>query len=188
MSVVGKLCHHFTASSRVLVYKSGGVHLVYKARRGEETTVTFAWGSNAKDLDICTYWLDAQDNKVGYGWQYHTAGIYQEYPAKVDGVDYIIGYNGDYRDTNDSEWIKVRKTDWTKGSNVLRIHLNFHDYDAIQYPDTSVTVIAVQSGSQTLTANVTTNQRNGKAFATDPYVEVTFDTAGRLTGLTSSTS
>lgn len=43
MSVVGKLCHHFTASSRVLVYKSGGVHLVYKAKPIEDCAIRIPW-------------------------------------------------------------------------------------------------------------------------------------------------
>lgn len=43
MSNFGKLCHHYTASSLALVYKSGGVSLVYKVKPVEDCTIRIPW-------------------------------------------------------------------------------------------------------------------------------------------------
>lgn len=171
-----------------LCFKAAGTyagHLVYKFGTGAETIITFAWGDKAKDLDICAYWLGAPNLKVGFGWNHHAAGTYHVYSDTVSGITYNIGYWGDVRDTNSSEKLQVWKSPiWSSGDNTLRIHLNFYAWDATNYPDTNCAVIASQPGGLTLECAAQTNPRSGKAFTTDPYVDVVFSSAGNLQSLT----
>ena len=186
MADAKKLC--FKASGQYagsLCYKRAGEdagHLVYKVKRGEKTIITFAWGEKAKDLDICAYWLAASNKKVGFGWNYNAAGTYQVYSETVSGVTYNIGYWGDERDTNASEKIQVWKSLWSTGDNTLRIHLNFFSWGST-YPGTDCAVIASQPGGRTLACDAVTNERSGKAFDTDPYVDVVFSSDGNLESL-----
>lgn len=175
-----------------LVFKASGQYagrLCYKAASGQPTIISFAWGEEAKDLDICAYWLGAKTSStdrtgyVGYGWNYNPAGTYQVYSKTVDGVVYNIGYWGDERNTSNSERIRVWKTPWSAGNNTLRVHLNFYGWGST-YPDTSCEVIASQPGGQTLICAGRTNPKSGKAFDTDPYVDVTFSTDGILQSMT----
>lgn len=53
MGDLGKLC--YKRNNGNLAYKHGGSSLVYKVESGDWTTVTFAWGADGKDLDICAF-------------------------------------------------------------------------------------------------------------------------------------
>ena len=47
---LGMLC--YKSGSGKLCYKKNGSKLVFKVKAGEETTVTFAWSSDVRDLGI----------------------------------------------------------------------------------------------------------------------------------------
>ena len=180
MSDLGHLCR--SASSGSLVWKQGGAHeysLVYKIGKGEDTVISFAWGPDGKDLDICAYWEAAPSMKAGYSWG---SGGW----ISLDGVTYTLEYSGDIRDADASEWVKIKKSVWSKGSNSFRVYLNFYGYSASQYPASTCTVIAMQQNGPTkmLLANCGT-RHGGKADpAQDPFVTVTFDATGKLISLT----
>ena len=180
MSDLGHLC--CSASSGLLVWKQGGAHeysLVYKIRKGEDTVISFAWGPDGKDLDICAYWEAAPDMKAGYSWG---SGGW----ISLDGVTYTLEYSGDIRDADASEWVKIKKSVWSKGSNSFRVYLNFFGYNASQYPASTCTVIATQQNGPTkmLLANCGTRALNKADPAQDPFVTVTFDATGKLVSLT----
>ena len=185
MSNFGKLCHHYTASSRVLVHKSGGVSLVYKAKCGEETTVTFAWGTDGKDLDICAYWEAAPNMKAGWQW---SADWSQPTTTSTteSGAEYTIGYSGDIRNVDSAEWVKIKKFPWSKGSRVFKVYLNFYGYDSSQYPATTCTVIAAQMNGPTKMLTVNCGHRSGNRAdpAQDPCVTISFDATGKLQSVT----
>ena len=188
MSDLRKLCHHYTASSLALVFKSSGENagkLVYKVAKGQQTTISFAWGKDGKDLDICAYWEAAPNMKAGWRWSSDWTQP-TTVSTIVDGVTYTLGYSGDIRDTDASEWVKIEKSVWSKGSNSFRVYLNFYGYDASQYPATTCTVIAAQMNGPTkmLTANCGHRSGNRADPSQDPFVTVTFDATGKLVSLT----
>ena len=180
MSELGHLC--CSASSGSLVWKQGGAHeysLVYKMRKGADTVISFAWGADGKDLDICAYWEAAPDMKAGWSWG---SGGW----ISLDGVTYTLEYSGDIRDVDASEWVKIKKSVWSKGSNSFRVYLNFFGYNASLYPASTCTVIAAQENGPTkmLVANCGTRTSKRAEPSQDPFVTVTFDATGKLVSLT----
>lgn len=179
MGDLHKLCYH-SAQDPSLCYKGGGdKRLIYKVEPGAETTLTFAWGEDGKDLDICAFWDSAPDMKIGWHWN-QTAGAHT---TTVDGVIYSIDYSGDMRGTDDAEWVKVDKSSWSSGLNTLTIYLNFYSYDASTYPASTCTVIASQTNGPTkILENVNCGTRSGRRAepGTDPYVTIAFDLTGKL--------
>lgn len=194
-SDAGKLCRHYTALDLALVYKKGGDDagkLIYKVDKGEETTITFAWDITGKDLDICAFWEEAsgaayEDKRCGFEW-----GATRDewlYPntkiATIDGVNYITSYSGDIKGEDNAEWVKVKKSRWSTGSNNYLVYLNFYGYDATSHPATTCTVIASQLNGPTFmtTANCGTNTgHKADPAAGDPHVTIYFDDHGKLLG------
>lgn len=159
---------------KVLTHPEGG-KLVYKSDSGKVTTISLAWGSDGKDLDICAYWLGAPDMVAGYGWNLSTS-------ERVSGA-YHLQFSGDIRSSDDSEWVKIRMSPWSAGNRSFRIHFNYFEYSEA-YPANTCTVIASQKGGKTLIKkNVPCATRAGngnKAKKSDPYVTINFDEAGKL--------
>lgn len=187
MSELGHLCRT-AAQSRALVYKTGGAHeysLVYKVQKGEDTVISFAWGTDGKDLDICAYWEAAPNMKAGWQWSADWSQP-TTVTTVVDGVTYTLGYSGDIRNVDDSEWVKIKKSVWSKGSNSFRVYLNFYGYNASTFPASTCTVIAAQENGPTmmLTANCGTHTGDRAEPSQDPFVTVTFDATGKLVSLT----
>lgn len=188
MSELGHLCRHYTAQNLALVYKASGAHeysLVYKVAKGQQTTISFAWDKDGNDLDICAYWEAAPNMKAGWRWSADWSQP-TTVTTVVDGVTYTLGYSGDIRDTDASEWVKIEKSVWSKGSNSFRVYLNFYGYDASQYPASTCTVIAAQENGPTkmLLANCGTHNGSRADPLQDPFVTVTFDATGKLLSLT----
>lgn len=159
-----------------LAYKAAGDdagQLAYKAAPGGWTTVTFAWGSDGKDLDICAYWDGANTMKMGYG--YNTSKAEQ-----VSGA-YHIYYSGDIRAVDTSEWVRIKMSPWSGGVRTFRVHFNFFEHSAT-YPATTCAVIAAQdNGASKVLFNVPcSGVYNRGALDTDPGVKLTFAANGTL--------
>lgn len=176
-SELGKLCYKH--SDGRLAFKSGGGDadkLIYKGSAGDWTLVTFAWGSDGKDLDICAYWDGASSMKMGYG--YNTSKAEQ-----VSGPYHII-YSGDERGTDTSEWVKIKMSPWSGGMRTFRIRLNYYGYNASSYPANSCAVIATQAnGPSKVLTSVPCATRSGEpatATASNPGVILTFAANGTL--------
>lgn len=186
MADVGKLVYKASGvDAGKLCFKSSGNDagkLVYKVDAGDWTTITFAWSSKGKDLDICAYWTDAPNMAMGFGHNTSTS-------EQVSGA-YRIRYSGDKRGTDNAEWVKIKMSPWSAGSRTFEVHLNFYGYDATSYPASTCSVIATQINGETrILNNVPCSTRTGNADQTpnpgiattsDPGVRVTFDDAGHL--------
>ncbi len=174
MSDIGKLCYKSGGSA--LCFKHGGSALVFKVKAGDWTMVSFAWGSDGRDLDICAYWNGAPDMKMGFGYNTSTS-------EQVSGAYHIL-YSGDIKDTNASEWCKIKMDPWSSGSRTFTVHFNYWGHDD-DHPLDTCTVIASQQGGRTLIKrNVSCSTRSEeKAQVGDPSVTVTFDAQGYLTSL-----
>ena len=172
MSDAGKLCYKH--GDTALAYKHGGDALVYKADAVAATLVTFAWDGAGRDLDICGYWLGAEDDKIGYGWstsKTHETGAYH------------IEYSGDVTSEDGAEWARVWMTPWSaeEEERKFRVHFNFYGHDE-DHPTSVCTVIANQPGVKTL---VKRDQPCGtakgtKATTDNPSCTVVFDALGRI--------
>lgn len=181
MSNLGKLC--FKKSGSALVYSkrtgSDRYKLVYKGNPAGVTTISFAWGSDGKDLDICAYWTNFPSKQFGYGHDTSTAE--QRFG---DNNEYYLQYSGDIKGTGGTEWVKINMSPWRSGET-FKIHFNFYGYDAEDCPSSICTVIASQVGGGTfIKRDVSCSTSTGSAAQTsDPYVTINFDASGRLTGI-----
>lgn len=172
MSDLGKLC--FKKTTQELCYKKSTGELIYKSQGGDWTMVSFAWGSEGKDLDICAYWEGASSLQMGYGHNTSTS-------EQVSGAYHIL-YSGDITSTDASEWVKIRMKPWNSGTRTFKVHFNYYGYDAKSYPLATCTVIASQQGGKTLIKrNVQCATSKQKAAQTsDPGVTIVFDEKGSL--------
>lgn len=168
----GDLC--YKKGNNSLAYKKEGENkgsLIYKVKAGGETTISFAWASTAKDLDICAYW-EAGGNKVGY--QYNA----------ISPSPYSISWSGDKTGNNESETLTIRMTPWSSSTNrKFKIHLNFFGFDEEKYPGSECYVIANQANTgKSLTKNNVSCGTNSstKATTSDPSVTIEFDEKGFL--------
>lgn len=140
MNREGHLCFSAVSSSRELVFSqssdpSKAGHLVFFKNQGDWTQVTFAWGADLTDLDICAYWEGAPEYTFGYKQKNETP------PSP-----YNIKWSDDETGTGVSEWCQIWKSSWKGGSNVFRVHFNYFR----SVPAGSVcTVIANQRGGET---------------------------------------
>lgn len=175
MGDLGKLC--YKRNNGNLAYKRGGSSLVYKVEAGDWTTITFAWGADGKDLDICAYWDGASGMQMGYG--HNTSTSEQVTDA------YHIFYSGDITSSDASEWCKVKMSPWSgDGSRTFRVHFNFYGYGE-DYTGSTCSVIASQPNGKTLyKQGQACGTAKGKAAQTsDPCCTVTFDATGKLIAL-----
>lgn len=169
---LGLLCHKHGGGR--LCYKHGGNALIYKAKAGEETTVTFAWGSDARDLDILAYWEGAPQLTAGYG---HGSGGTEK--------PYSLVYSGDITSSDASEWCKVKMSPWGGGgSRRFFVHFNFFGFGE-DYPGAACTVVASQPDGKTLIKRDQSCATDaGRAAAQgDPCCILTFDEAGKLVSI-----
>lgn len=176
MSSLGKLCHK--KSSSPLAYKKDEGSLIFKVEPGDWTMISFAWGSEGKDLDICGYWSGASSLQMGYGHNTSKAEQVQD--------SYHILYSGDITSSDSSEWCKVKMSPWSKGERTFKVHFNYFGFDEEDYPLNTCTVIASQQGGETLIKrNVPCATSKGRAANTsDPCVTIAFDETGNLISLT----
>ena len=177
----GKLVYKKSGSDAgKLAYKKSGSDagkLIYKANLGGRTKVTFAWGSDGKDLDICAFWDAAPSLKVGYGYQSggeHSSGAYH------------ISYSGDIRGVDTSEWVEIEQRPWSGGPTTFTVYLNFFGYDAERYPASTCAVIAAQENGETkVLYDVPCGTTHGsKATSGHGGVRLHFDSSGFLERMT----
>lgn len=172
MSDIGNIC--YKAGDGRVAFKRGGSAPIFKVDAGGWTTVTFAWGSDGKDLDICAYWDGAIDMKVGYNYITSQA-------EQVSGA-YHIYYSGDILGIDTSEWVRIKMVPWSGGGErTFRVHFNFFRHSTT-YPATTCAVIAAQdNGSSKALFNVPcSGVYNRGALTTDPGVLLTFAADGTL--------
>lgn len=178
MAGEGKLCYKHGDGS--LCYKhAGDGSLVFKAAPGDWTEVSFAWGSDGRDLDICAYWEDAPDMKGGYN--YDTSGI-----ERTDGAYHLI-CSSDVTTEEGSELCKIKMKPWNNGKRrTFKVHFHYYPQDD-KHPSTSCTVIASQIGGDTkIKRGQLCNNDGVKRPAnntTDPFCIVSFDEHGKLIGI-----
>lgn len=172
MSDVGKLC--YKSGGNALCYKAGGSALIFKGSPGGETTIAMAWAADARDLDICAYWVGDSGNVAGYGYSFSGCT-----------APYQMTWSGDVTASDASETLRVKCAPWstvTDANRRLRVHFNFYGYDAEDHPGSSCWVIASQINGPTKTKSgqsCSTNQGQ-KATTGDPYCDVVFDSNGTL--------
>lgn len=184
MAGEGKLC--YKPNDGRLVFKRGGDgSLVFKVTPGDWTQISFAWGSDGNDLDICAYW-DGTDMKFGYG--YNTGTSEYVYPD-VDKGPYHVLYSGDIRDVGQTEWLKLKNTPWSLGARTFKVHFNYFGYDS-EHSANTCTVIASQMGGDTFMkreqpCSTTAGRKaiGGSGPDADPYCVVSFDETGKLIGV-----
>lgn len=181
MSDLYKLCYKASgADVNKLCCKASGADankLVYKAVAGDWTTVTFAWSSKGKDLDICAYWTGAPSMAMGY--KHNTSTTEQ-----ISGA-YHIFYSGDETGTNTAEWVKIKMAPWSSGDRTFKVHFNFYGYSST-YPESKCIVIASQINGPTIIKrdqSCSTSPSN-PATTSSPYCTISFDASGRLTSVT----
>lgn len=179
MSDIGKPCYKHNDGNPC--YKKGGTQPIYKVSVGDWTQISFAWGSDGRDLDICAYWDGAPSMQMGYGYDTSTT-------EKVSGA-YRILYSGDIRGEDSSEWCKIKMKPWSGGVRTFKIHFNYYGYDSSHTANTC-TVIASQIGGGTKVKRgqpcSTTAGRaaiGGSGPDADPYCVVSFDETGKLIGI-----
>jgi len=175
MAGENQLCHK--SGSNSLAYKHGGNALIYKATpQPGETLITFAWRSDADDLDICAYWNAAESLKVGFG--YNLAGDYTS-------GDYNISYSGDETSAGGSEWVKISQRPWGGSAVSFTVRLNFYGFNSSSYPGNSCCITASQENGETkfLYDFACGTDAGSKALDTHPGVTIDFDENGYLTGI-----
>lgn len=180
MSGEGKLC--YKPNDGRLAFKRGGDgSLVFKVAAGDWTQISFAWGSDGRDLDICAYWDGAPSMQMGYGHDTSTS-------EKISGA-YHIFYSGDIRGTDASEWCKIKMKPWQNGgARTFKVHFNYFGHDS-EHGASTCTVIASQMGGETFVkreqaCSTSEDGTNPRAANTgDPYCVVSFDETGKLIGV-----
>ena len=174
MSDIGKPCYKHNDGSPC--YKKSGTQPIYKVSVGDWTQISFAWGSDGRDLDICAYWDGAPSMQMGYGHDTSTS-------EKVSGAYHIL-YSGDIRGSDSSEWCKIKMKPWSGGVRTFKIHFNYYGYDSSHTANTC-TVIASQIGGGTFVKrNQSCSTDSGRAANTnDPFCIVSFDETGKLIGV-----
>lgn len=174
MAGEGKLCYKLN-DGRLAFKRGGDGSLMFKVAAGDWTQVSFAWGSDGRDLDICAYWEDAPNMKGGYN--YDTSGI-----DRTDGAYHLI-CSSDVTSEDGSEWCKIKMKPWNNGMRrTFKIHFHYFPQDN-EHPSTSCTVIASQIGGQTIIKrDQSCNNDSVKRAANtdDPYCVVSFDETGKL--------
>jgi len=174
MGDVGKLAYKHGGSS--LAYKKAGNaagSLIYKADFGTETTITFAWGSDGQDLDICAYWDDVPGLKVGYG--------YNSSSGEYSSNEYRIGYSGDIQGVDSSEWVKIIKRPWSGGPATFTIRLNFYGHDSSHSASTCSVIASQANGETKVLHDVPCGTAAGSpAGGSHPGVRISFDSFGFL--------
>ena len=158
----------------LLCHKHGANALIYKAKAGDETTVTFAWGSDARDLDILAYWEGAPQLTAGFG---HGAGGTEK--------PYSLVYSGDITSSDASEWCKVKMSPWGGGgSRKFFVHFNFFGFGE-DYPGAVCTVVASQPDGKTLIKRdqACSTEKGRAAMQGDPCCVLTFDEKGKLVSI-----
>lgn len=176
MSDLHKPCYN--ATSNFPCYKYGGSLPVYKVAAGGLTEISFAWGSDGNDLDICAYW-DGTDMKFGY--DYNTGTSEYVYPDADKGPYHVL-YSGDIRSAGQTEWLKLKNTPWSLGAGTFKVHFNFYGHSS-SYPASTCKVIASQQGGRTIIKDAQNcSTSSGRAAnENDPYCVIVFDEHGNLT-------
>lgn len=172
MTNIGKIC--YKSGDGRPACKAGGSAPVFKADAGSWTKISFAWGSDGKDLDICAYWDGANSMKVGYN--HNTA------TSEQTSGPYHIFYSGDERGTDTSEWVRIKMSPWSGAVRTFKVHFNFYGYVSSTYPANTCAVVATQeNGPSRVLVSVPCSTRHGQAAATsDPGVKLTFSADGTL--------
>lgn len=134
-------------------------------------SITVMWSEfGGRDLDICGYWTDRSDVKVGWSWGYGSTGAEFESVWEGDntgsGPEYIhIG-------------VKPGQTlAGGSGNRTYRVHCNYYGSSN----GSAKARIKVDCAGKSMSKTISTSNRNGsKATTSDPYVTITFDAAGNL--------
>ena len=135
--------------------------------------VTISWASfGGRDLDVCGYWLDRPDVKVGYS--YGTGSTTSAYQSTWRGDN--TGSGPEYIN------IGVAPGETLAGvtRRTYRIHCNYYGAAG----SSAKATISVSCNGTTMSKTITTANRNGSAANTsDPYVTINFDSIGNLTSV-----
>lgn len=132
--------------------------------------VTIEWAAfGGRDLDVCGYWLDRPDVKVG--WSYSTGSTSSTYRSTWRGDNTGSG----------PEYINIGVVPGEVLSGVMRriyrIHCNYFGEPG----SAAKATISVLCNGKTLAKTISTGtNRQKKAETSDPYVTITFDTDGNL--------
>lgn len=170
MAVEYHLAHKYEGDH--LAYKYHGLpgenHLIYTT--GDEwkywVEITVRWGSETRDVDICSYWIDNPDVKVGFGWSHGT----------IDGTYRIYWESGDDTGFGGHETLHARIAPWEAADNrKIKIHFNVYG----EGPGEGLTVTATYKGTTITKHGQDAGVNYGeKAKTTDPCCTIEFDALG----------
>lgn len=130
-------------------------------------TITIAWAAyGGSDIDICGYWLDKPDVKVGWSWG----------SGSTDSV-YSSRWKGDNTGSG-PEYILVGASaaDLPTGVTTPRYRIHFNHYGRAGSPPK--VDVSVRANNVTRSKTQTAATRGGKALTSDPYLTITFDQDG----------
>lgn len=175
---IGDLCYKkgSGATAGSLIYKKAGPDIgkiCYKApAKNGKVVITFSWPPNATDLDICAYWTNEENLKVGYSYQ-SSEGTYSS------GM-YNIYWSGDKRGTGSSEMVEI----WRNGptsATTFTIHFNFYGTAGSAVCD----IVAIDdSGTVKTKLGQTCGSASHSAATTgDPSATVSINASGKLIGI-----
>lgn len=135
--------------------------------------VTISWASfGGRDLDVCGYWLDRPDVKVG--WSYSTGSESSTFRSTWRGDN--TGSGPEYIN------IGVVAGEVLEGVSrrAYRIHCNYYGAAG----SSSKATISVSCNGQSMSKTIGVSNRNrSKALTSDPYVTIYFDESGALTSI-----
>jgi len=135
--------------------------------------VTIAWASfGGRDLDVCGYWVDRPDVKVG--WSYGTGSTDSTYRSTWRGDNTGSG----------PEYINIGVVPGETLSGVTdrryRIHCNYFGSAG----SSSKATLSVTSSGITKSKTISVSNRSGSgALTSDPFVTITFDENGQLVSI-----
>lgn len=135
--------------------------------------VTISWSAfGGKDLDVCGYWLDRPDVKVG--WNYGTGSTSSTYRSTWRGDN--TGSGPEYIN------IGVVPGETLEGvtRRAYRIHCNYYG----SVGSSAKATISVSCNGTSLSKTISTGTHTSSAANTsDPYVTIYFDETGNLTSI-----
>lgn len=131
-------------------------------------TITVSWGAyGGRDLDICGYWLDQPSVKVG--WSYGSGSTSSTWRSRWEGDN--TGSGPEYIH------VGVNENDIADGVANRRYRIHFNYYGSVG-SSAQATVYVTANGITKSASSSTGVHTSTKAYTSDPYLTITFDSHG----------
>lgn len=130
--------------------------------------ITVSWGAyGGRDLDICGYWLDQPSTKVG--WSYGSGSTSSTWRSRWEGDN--TGSGPEYIH------VGVNENDIAQGVADRRYRIHFNYYGEVG-SSAQATVYVTANGITKSASSPTGTHTGTKAYTSDPYLTITFDSHG----------